>query len=116
MKLVESAASSANTSSSGKRTASFPLLVIVSAVPIGPATSSSSSSSDTLEWIATVNLDRVDVTPQKIVGYLNNVLDVHKSHFIAKPSTIELLEGGEGGGDQSKPPYTVEEELEIYQA
>lgn len=114
MKLVESAASSANTSSSGKRTTSFPLLVIVSAVPIGPATSS--SSSDTLEWIATVNLDRVDVTPQKIVGYLNNVLDVHKSHFIATTSTIELLEGGEGGGDQIKPPYTVEEELEIYQA
>ena len=114
MKLVESAASSANTSSSGKRTTSFPLLVIVSAVPIGPATRS--SSSDTLEWIATVNLDRVDVTPQKIVGYLNNVLDVHKSHFIATTSTIELLEGGEGGGDQIKPPYTVEEELEIYQA
>ena len=115
MKLVESAASSANTSSSGKRTASFPLLVIVSAVPVGAAITTSSGS-DTLEWIATVNLDRVDVTPQKIVGYLNNVLDVHKSHFIAKPSTIELLEGGEGGGDQSKPPYTVEEELEIYQA
>ena len=115
MKLVESAASSANTSSSsGKRTASFPLLVIVSAVPIGPATSS--SSSDTLEWIATVNLDRLDVTPQKIVGYLNNVLDVHKSHFIATTSPIELLEGGEGGGDQNKPPYTVEEELEIYQS
>lgn len=118
MKLVESAASSANTSSSGKKIASFPLLVIVSAVPVGPATSSSSSG-DTLEWIATVNLERVDVTPQKIVGYLNNVLDVHKSHFITTSSTVELLEGGDGGGgggDQSKSPYIVEEDLEIYQA
>ena len=120
MKLVDSASPS-NSSSSGKKTSTFPLLVIVSAVPVTPAatsTGSGGSNSETLEWIATVNLDRIDVTPQKIVGYLNNVLDVHKSHFLATSSSVELLEGGESGssgGDPSKP-FLVEEELEIYQA
>ena len=118
MKLVDSASPS-NSSSSGKKTTTFPLLVIVSAVPVTPAaasTGSGGSNSETLEWIATVNLDdRIDVTPQKIVGYLNNVLDVHKSHFLAASSSVELLEGGESGssgGDPSKP-FLVEEELEI---
>ena len=117
MKLVDSASPS-NSSSSGKKTTTFPLLVIVSAVPAAASTGSGGSNSETLEWIATVNLDRIDVTPQKIVGYLNNVLDVHKSHFLATSSSVELLEGGESGssgGDPSKS-FLVEEELEIYQA
>ena len=42
-----------------------------------------------LEWVATVGLERVDLTPQKIMSYLDRVLEVHKAHF---SSTVEVLE------------------------
>jgi len=72
MKLVESSSGphSVVTSLSQKRKPpSYPLLVVLSANP-----SLAYGYSDNLEWLATLSLEKVDITPTKIANYLNKVL------------------------------------------
>ena len=94
---------SSPSSTSGSKALRFPILVIVSPFPSvlpgsveGSGTNSKPSNinnsnygMENLEWVATVGLERVDLTPQKIMSYLDRVLEVHKAHF---SSTVEVLE------------------------
>jgi len=86
MKLVESSSErqpSTPSSSTKRKPSNYPLLVILSAnsVPGSNNGYNSYGYSENLEWIATLSLEKADITPIKIATYLNKIMDIHVSRL-----------------------------------
>lgn len=83
-----SSSSSSPSVVSKRKGPTFPLLVVVSAVPAMVVNEGSPSSTalqtqsqDSLEWVATVSLERENISSEKIRNYLARVLEIHESRF-----------------------------------